>query len=1103
MNAKPIKLLFYLLFIVNFGSSLVQAQVHTRRFGQPQNFDSLGVLGNGLNIPTLSLNAIPTASLLAEDEQNVGKGVPFRFGINRDADIDIMNTANNSVKDGFTVFEYRIDAEKALSLNLIFDRFRLKEGAKMFLYNSDRTMLIGPITAAQNPDSGDFWTDIIQGSSLIIEVQEPLIGNGSSELHISSIIHGYHNVFPNQTKAFGDAGSCHPNMICYPDYQVQGDGVAMILTAAGSRICTGSMINNMRQSFRSYFLTANHCIGDGFENWLFRFNYQSSTCTPGVDDLDVVTLNGATFRSSYANSDFALLELTQQVPPEVNTTYNGWNRAAATTSNNFGIHHPRGDLKKISFTNADTQLVGYNGSPIGTHLTAFWGALGNTDPGSSGSPLFDGNRRIVGQLHGGPAFCGATGNSLEDYYGRFYTSWTGGGANNNRLSNWLDPDNSSAETTDGVKPTVSGSDFLISAGTFSLNTLNSSVVSWSVQDGDGLVSPTSGTGNSANLTVIGNGSAVKITFSVNDGQSYPIQFTKLFDTALPATASSNSAICEGGKLNLIGTGNGTFQWSGPLGFSSTNQNPSITNIQPTASGHYKLTVTNVAAGYTSVDSTLVTVIPASTTISSNLSSGFTTIQATQTISATNKIIDPAKVVYKAGNSVMLGQGFEANKGSTFLAQIGGCENVAIPGLVAYYPFNGNANDESTNNNNGIVNGATLTTDRFGNPDKAYSFDGINDRINANVGAEMYSAEKTISVWAAISGAGGQYNPRLVGVGPAGSSLQYYSLIIEGNSSPRRIQFFTQGAVADGYSTTLVPNGSGWQHYTVTYDGTKVKMFINGILDSETNTTGALANFSNALLQIGYSDNGFDWFNGKLDDIRIYNRALTNAEVLQLYNEEKPTTETIDLASGLVAYYPFNGSADDEAGNNDGIVNGATLSVDRYGNSGKAYNFDGNDYIEIPNATSLNLNYTTLSFWVNAKSSTEVVSYLITKGWDFEQNYGIYVNNGNKGIEMQGRVGGNWLGAYSPPNTLTLNQWNHVTGVFDGNKFTIYINGLKSTENAATGLLTVNNQNLFLGRNSTINSGSAYWLNGSLDDVRIYNRALSEAEIQAIYNAEKP
>ncbi len=565
MNVNRLVVVGLLLFWLGLGADRANAQVRTKRFGQSQNLDAYGLAGAKQQvIPTLRLPAIDAAPLLAQDEQDAKNGMPFRFGINQDVSIDLINVSAKDKQDGFQIYTYRIDAAGAFSLNLIFDRFQLKEGSKLFLYNGDRTMIVGPITEAQNvvsgnsaggnPAGGEFWTDLVQGSNLTLELQEPVSGTGSSDIHLRSVVHGYKNMFPD--KLFGQAGTCHPNMGCYPAFQFEGDGVAMILLAGGSRLCTGSMVNTMRQSFRSFFQSAFHCVDlnntdtiDPTElaqaqNWLVRFNYQSPTCSPSQEDLEVVTLNGTIFRAGYPDSDFVLVELTQQVPPDVNTTYNGWNRGAATTANNFGIHHPRGDVKKISFTNADTQISGYGGAAGNSHVISFWGTLGVTDPGSSGSPLFDGNRRIVGQLQGGPSFCGTTGTGLRDYYGRFFTSWTGGGTNNSRLSNWLDPDSGSGTTTNGVKSALSGPASVSGVGIFSLNTLNSSIVSWSVAGGAGLVSPTSGVGNQASLTALANAASLTITFSVNDGQPYPIQFSKEFSTSAPA-------VTPGGSLSLL------------------------------------------------------------------------------------------------------------------------------------------------------------------------------------------------------------------------------------------------------------------------------------------------------------------------------------------------------------------------------------------------------------------------------------------------------------------------------------------------------------------------------------------------------------------------
>ncbi|WP_019989738.1 hypothetical protein [Rudanella lutea] len=580
----------FLVTLLLLGPLLTEAQVRTRRLAAGSDLRAQGLLGNRQLVPTLSLPAVDAAPLLIEDARDDKAGRPMRFGLPRPVDVDILGTASKANLVGFRVYQYRIDAAGALSINLVFSRLQLKAGARMYLYNGDGSMLIGPITDAQNTGNREYWTDVLQGSNLTIEVQEPLVGEGASQVHLRSVVHGYKAV----SKLFGQAGSCHPNMACYPDYQPQGDGVAMVLLSDGSRLCTGSMLNSMRQSFRSFFTSAFHCADlndtgvledyelDDVQNWLVRFNYQSPTCSPSQEDLDVITLNGTTFRAGYPNSDVLLVELTQQIPAEVNTTYNGWNRDAATTSNNFGIHHPRGDVKKISFTNADTQVSGYGGFGGDTHVIAFWGGLGTTDPGSSGSPLFDGNRRIVGQLHGGPSFCGATGFSLRDYYGRFFTSWTGGGTPATRLSDWLDPDNTTNLTTDGVKPLVGGPAALSSVGTFALNTRNASVVSWSVTGAAGAVSPMSGAGNTANLTPLASASSLTLTFSVNDGQGYPIQFAKVFDTAV-TPPPANTALTLLTPSYDCATGTIIFNTSGGDGSSITYSAVGVQRASATSS----------------------------------------------------------------------------------------------------------------------------------------------------------------------------------------------------------------------------------------------------------------------------------------------------------------------------------------------------------------------------------------------------------------------------------------------------------------------------------------------------------------------------------------
>ncbi|OIN58573.1 hypothetical protein BLX24_13440 [Arsenicibacter rosenii] len=542
----------------------LNAQVLTRRSASGISFDKSGIGGNQ-GSPMLVLPAIAVDQLMAEDEAATKMGVPFRFGTKRDADVTITTEGQRSESGGNRLYSYQIYSEGAYSLNLLFDRFHLIDGASLYIYNPGQTMVIGPITSAQNPANNQYWTDIIAGSQLIIELREPLSAAESSDLHLSGVVHGYRNLFPDKSmdKVFGSSASCELNMTCYPNLQNEGDGVVMILLDQATRLCTGSMVNTTRQSFRSFMLTAFHCIDIGTyvngvrtgyndgtlnsaeigqaQNWLIRFNYQSPTCNPSQEDNEVVTLNGSALRAAYNQSDFALMEIYQQIPTDVNTTYLGWNKANANTSNAFSIHHPQGDVKKISFASADTQISGYGNTTGNDHLTVPWGSLGVTEGGSSGSPLFDANKRIIGQLHGGPSYCGAPSSLLADYYGRLYTSWAGGGAVESRLADWLDPLGSGAQTTNSVKAAVSGPSAFTGTGTFALNVNDNSIVSWSVSPANS-ISVSAGTGNTASLVATGVASSLTITFTVNVGQPYPIRFTKVFAASVPAPTAPAGGI---------------------------------------------------------------------------------------------------------------------------------------------------------------------------------------------------------------------------------------------------------------------------------------------------------------------------------------------------------------------------------------------------------------------------------------------------------------------------------------------------------------------------------------------------------------------------------
>ena len=289
----------------------------------------------------------------------------------------------------------------------------------------------------------------------------------------------------------------------------------------------------------------------------------------------------------------------------------------------------------------------------------------------------------------------------------------------------------------------------------------------------------------------------------------------------------------------------------------------------------------------------------------------------------------------------------------FLASVASAQ-IPSSGLVGYWPFNGNANDESGNGNNGTVNGATLTTDRFGNANSAYSFDGVNSNI-ALTDIDLIN-NATISIWIKPVGVLGSV------VSKYGNGNESYEFIYNNNTHGL---YGHVGVVTNPNNNIYSDNPltlNSWSHCVLVIDNGTAKIFINGNqVFAQQGVNSIFQNNDNVL--IGKSVWGGNLFNGLLDDLGIYNRALTPAEITQLYTDQTSTVATppcptlaTNLQTGLVGYWPFCGNANDESGNgNNGTVNGATLTTDRFGNTNSAYSFDGvNDYI-LTNSFNLNLN----------------------------------------------------------------------------------------------------------------------------------------------------
>jgi len=162
------------------------------------------------------------------------------------------------------------------------------------------------------------------------------------------------------------------------------------------------MINNTGLNRRQLFLTANHCLFTSPYNFVAVFNYQRPSCGgDGPDPSIIQSAHGMKLIATYAQSDFALLEITEKIPDSYNVYLAGWDISSAAPANVFGVHHPSGDVKKISFYNGTTVASSWTEFPKKLHWSIPAWTRGTTEPGSSGSALFNSRGLIVGHLHGG------------------------------------------------------------------------------------------------------------------------------------------------------------------------------------------------------------------------------------------------------------------------------------------------------------------------------------------------------------------------------------------------------------------------------------------------------------------------------------------------------------------------------------------------------------------------------------------------------------------------------------------------------------------------------------------------------------------------------
>lgn len=397
----------------------ITAYTQVSEGGIPPSFSNLTF--KSYTSTVVEMPAIDYQKMLVEDGNTTGKDEPLRFAYAHQVSLNPDNAGEwyqDNVGNSYWILS--ISSKNAKSLNISFSDFYLPEGAKLFIYNKDRSDVKGAFTANNNKKSRQFGTAPVKGDQITLEYFEPKGTKEAYALQLETVAHDYRNVFA-LAKSFGASGSCNINVNCEEgtDWEEQKRSVALITLDNGTRWCTGSLINNVNNDGTPYFLTANHCLTEDVEKWVFYFNYESDSCVSIDGSLDQ-SISGSEVVANGESSDYLLLKLSVLPPADYKAYYAGWDASGVVPQKTIAIHHPQGDIKKISFDNDAPGISDYTSTEVDSHWEVKDWDLGTTEKGSSGSALFDENKRIIGQLHGGGAACG---NDAPDFYGRFSISF--------------------------------------------------------------------------------------------------------------------------------------------------------------------------------------------------------------------------------------------------------------------------------------------------------------------------------------------------------------------------------------------------------------------------------------------------------------------------------------------------------------------------------------------------------------------------------------------------------------------------------------------------------------------------------------------------------
>ncbi len=434
-------------------------------------------------------------------------------------------------------------------------------------------------------------------------------------------------------------------------------------------------------------------------------------------------------------------------------------------------------------------------------------------------------------------------------------------------------------------------------------------------------------------------------------------------------------------------------------------------------------------------------------------------------------------------------------------------------LVAYYPMQGNSQDFFSSNN-GSDSSMTYGTS-YGKISQGASFNGSGSYIQTpnlsaiNSNSQPYSFE----VWFKATAAGVIVDETGSTSINAGWHQDFIEILSSGNVMVRV------------YSLTAVTAGTAsfntWNQVILTYDGTTVRSYLNGVAGGTTTGTRSSPGASgySEYINFGATDTtnmgSGAWFNGSMDEIGIWSKTLSAQEISDLYNSGNGQTMVLSGTTltnssvliqnpvyndtGLVGSWHMEGNSNDSSGNAD---NGSDLNMaygTSYGKVGQGANFNGSSsYINIPNSTAFDVSNYTIAAWVYSTNYSQDM-FIFEKG-PVNTQYSLFFESGSVVQRSYNSSGGLFINQYTTLANagISNSNWYYIVSTYNGSLINLYVNGVLKSSVAVSGALQTGQSGERIGAYG--GSSPSYYFNGDIDEVRVYGRALSSTEVTGLYQA---